>query len=157
MGSKRRISILVSVIVLTGLLTPGVALAAQPTIERIDVSETFADADLSADCGVPVTTTLDGHLIIRTFEDRTTGVTEVSTINFGFTATSEHGQFRFRDVGADVTRIQPDGTIVISIIGQVPFEFTGITREDGDGNVIFQSGGDRSDKQLAVACARLAL
>lgn len=156
MFSWRKVGLVTSVVVLTGLLTPGLALGAPPTIERVDVSETFPDDMLTEECGVAVTTTVEGHFIIRAFEDRTTGVTEVFTVNIGYTATSQYGEFRLRDVGADVTRRLPDGTLVVSVIGQVPFDFTGIVREDGQGNVIFESGGDRGAKQLAAACAALS-
>lgn len=156
MFSLRRLGIVVSIVVLTGLLTPGVAFGARPTIERVDVSETFEDEFLTQECGVPVTTTVEGHFIIRTFGDEATGVVEVFTVNLGFTATSEYGEFQFRDVGADVTRVQPDGTLVVSIIGQVPFEFTGIVKLDGDDNVILESAGNRGEKQLAAACAALS-
>lgn len=152
----RKLGTVASMVVLAGLLTPGVALAAKPTIERVEVSDTFEDEFLTEECGVEVTTTVEGQFAVRTFEDRTSGVTEVFTINVGLTATSEYGEFRFRDVGADVTRVLPDGTLVVSISGQVPFEFAGIEREDGDGNVIFESGGDRGTKQLAAACAALS-
>jgi hypothetical protein len=155
MFSWRRLSLVTSIVVLTGLLTPGLALAAKPTIERLEVSDTFEDEFLTEQCGVAVTTTFEGKLAARSFENRTKGVTEVFTINIGFTATSDHGEFRFRDVGADVTRVLPDGTLVVSISGQIPFTFTGIEREDGEGNVIFESGGDRGTKQLAAACAAL--
>ena len=37
---------------------------------------------------------------------------------------------RFRDVGADVVRIEPDGTATLMIIGQVPFDFTGVLKID---------------------------
>jgi hypothetical protein len=155
MLSGRRVVIVVSFVMLTGLLTPGPALGAAPTIERIEISETFPDELLTEECGVAVTTTVEGRIIVRTFEDRTTGVPQLLTINLGYTAASAFGAYQFRDVGADLVRVRPDGTVVVSIIGQVPFEFTGIVKEDGDGNVIFESGGDRGAKQLAAACAAL--
>ena len=155
MLSGRRFVIVVSFAMLTGLLTPGPALGAAPTIERIEISETFPDDFLTEECGVAVTTTVEGEIIVRTFETRTTGATQLLTINVAYTATSAFGTYRFRDVGADLVRVGSDGTVVVSIIGQVPFEFTGIVKEDGDGNVIFESGGDRGTKQLAAACAAL--
>ena len=156
MFSWGKLGIGTSMGVLAGLLTPSVALAAKPTIERVEVSDTFEDEFLTEECGVAVTTTVEGHFTARVFDDRTSGVTDVFTVNLGFTATSESGEFRFRDVGADVTRILPDGTVVVSIVGQVPFAFAGIEREDSEGDIIFESGGDRGTKQLAAACAALA-
>jgi hypothetical protein len=83
-----------------------------------------------AECGVPVTTRAQGHIIVRTFPGEGTGVAEVRTINVSLTATAGGRVFRFRDVGADVTRIEPDGTAVLSITGQVPFAFAGVLKID---------------------------
>ena len=33
-----------------------------------------------------------------------------------------------RDVGIDQVRVQPDGTVILSIVGQVPVEFTGVLK-----------------------------
>ena len=63
-------------------------------------------------------------------EEGGTGVVEVRTINVGLTATADGRVFRFRDVGADVTRIEPDGTAVLLISGQVPFDFAGVLKID---------------------------
>ena len=93
-----------SVLVLVGVFSPGVAEGAPPTFERIDVDKTFADDFLTEVCGVEVTTTARGHVTVRTFEDGT-GPTTVTTINVGLTATAGDRTFRFRDVGADIERI----------------------------------------------------
>ncbi len=129
MTRRCRTAWLASVLAL-GVLVPGVASGARPTIERIPVDDTFADALLSAECGVDVTVRAQGHIIVRTFAGDRTGVAEVRTINVGLTATTEDGVFRFRDVGADVTRIEPDGTAVLLISGQVPFDFAGVLKID---------------------------
>lgn len=151
-----KFGIIVTVAALLALLVPGVALGAQPTSEREEFTETFDDEFLTDVCGVPVTTTVNGTIISRAFEDATTGLTEWTTLNVGFTATSDFGTFRFRDVGADVTIVQPDGTTVLSIIGQLPFDFTGIIKVDlEEDELILQSGGDRGAKQLDKACAAL--
>lgn len=144
-----------SVVFLVGAVIPGVAAGAPPTIERIPVDETFADDFLTEECGVPVTSRLRGHITVRTFSGEGTGVTEVRTINVGVTATADGRVFRFRDVGADVTRIEPDGTAVLSISGQVPFFFAGVLKIDLEtGEAIFEPR-DRSAEQLARACAVL--
>jgi hypothetical protein len=140
---------------LVGVLSPGVASGVPPTIERIPVDDTFVDADLSEACGVEVTVRAQGHIIVRTFVEDGTGVVEVRTINVGVTATADGRVFRFRDVGADVVRIEPDGTAVLSITGQVPFAFAGVLKIDLEtGEAIFEPR-DRSEEQLARACAAL--
>jgi hypothetical protein len=144
-----------SVLVLVGVFSPGVAAGAPPTFETIVVDETFVDPDLTAACGVTVTVHLQGEILVRTFEDEGTGVTEVSTLNLGATATADDRIFRFRDVGADVTRIEPDGTAVLSIIGQVPFAFAGVVKIDLETGEAILEPRDRSEEQIARACAAL--
>jgi hypothetical protein len=154
--TRRRITgCVASVLVLVGALIPGVASGAPPTIERIAVDETFVDEFLSAECGVAVTTSARGHIIVRTFEEDGTGVVEVTTINVALTATADGRVFRFRDVGAAVTRIEPDGTAVLSIIGQVPFDFAGVLKIDLETGEAILEPRDRSEEQLARACAVL--
>lgn len=121
---------LVGVLVVLGLALPAAGLGAPPVIERIAVNETFEDEFLSEACGVPVTTSARGHITLRTFSSDRTGPVEVRTINVALTATSGDRTIRFRDVGADVTRIEPDGTMVLLISGQVPFGFVGALRID---------------------------
>jgi hypothetical protein len=43
-------------------------------------------------------------------------------------ATAGDNQVRFRDVGIDLVRVEPDGTVILSIVGQVPFGFTGVLK-----------------------------
>ena len=40
-------------------------------------------------------------------------------LNFSV-ATAGDNQARFRDVGIDQVRVQPDGTVILSIVGQCP-------------------------------------
>ena len=142
-------------LLLAGLAGPAAGLGAAPVIERIPVNETFPDEELSDVCGVPVTTTARGHIITRTFPGGGTGVAEVRTINVGFSATAAGRTFRFRDVGADVTRIEPDGTAVLLISGQVPFEFAGVLKIDLETGEAILEPKDRSAAQIARACAVL--
>jgi hypothetical protein len=146
---------LVSVIALVGLVWAGVAAGAAPTIERITVNESSEDVFLTEECGVPVTTTAQGHVIVRTFSGEGTGVAQVNTISIGLTATAGDRTFRFRDVGADVVQIKPDGSLVLLITGQVPFAFAGVLKIDPDTEEVILEPRDRSEQQLAKACTAL--
>ena len=147
---------MISVLALLGVLSPGVAAGAAPTIERIPIDDAFVDPDLSDACGVEVMIRALGHITVRTFPGDTTGAGEVRTINVGLTATTEDGSvFRFRDVGADVTRIEPGGTAVLLISGQVPFAFAGALKIDLETGEAILEPRDRSEQQLAMACAVL--
>jgi hypothetical protein len=138
-----------------GLSAPTVVGAAGPTTERILIDEEFEDLFLSDVCGVPVTTRIEGFVIERTFDGEGTGPVQLNTINLGFTATSGDRTFRFRDVGADLTRIEPDGTAVLLIIGQVPAGFAGILKIDLETGEAILEPKDRSEWQLEKACEAL--
>ena len=145
----------VTVIALVGLVWAGVAAGAAPTIERINIDETFTDDFLTDACGVDVTTTVHGFVIERIFSGEETGVAQVNTISIGITATAGDRTFRFRDVGADVVQIKPDGTLVLLITGQVPFEFAGVLKIDPETEEVILEPRDRSEEQLAKACKAL--
>jgi hypothetical protein len=106
------------------------ASAGGPTFERFDVAETFYDEFLSAECGVDVWTTATGHVTRRTFDDRATGAQSVNSLNIELVARAGDNTFNFRDVGADVVQAGPDGSLTLLIIGQVPFEFSGVLKID---------------------------
>jgi hypothetical protein len=139
-----------------GVVGAGGTVAAGPTFERVTVDETFPDEFLTEECGVPVTTTVRGHVTLRTFADDGTGPLSVNTLNLGFTATAGDRVFRLRDVGADLTRVEPDGTAVLYIIGQVPIDFAGVLKIDLETGEAILEPRDRSEQQLARACRALA-
>ena len=153
MIGRRSSGWLVSVLVLAGLVWAGVAAGAPPTIERIDVDESFPDEFLTEECGVPVTVTALGHVILRTFSGG--GTPQVNTISIGLTATAGDRTFRFRDVGADVVQVERDGTLVLLITGQVPFAFAGVLKIDPETEEVILEPRDRSEEQLARACEAL--
>jgi hypothetical protein len=155
MIGRRSTGWVMGVLVLAGLVWAGLAAGAPPTTERIDVDETFVDEELSEACGVTVTVTLLGHVTIRTFSGEGTGVAQVNNISIGATATAGDNTFRFRDVGADVVQIKPDGTLVLLITGQVPFAFAGVLKIDPETEEVILEPRDRSEQQLAKACTAL--
>ena len=140
-------------LLVVGAVSVPAALAGQPTMERFDVDETFADVGLTAECGVPVTTHIRGHIILRTFADG--GNLELNTLNFALTAMADGNTYRFRDVGADHVQVMPDGTEILSIIGQIPFDFIGVLKINlTTGEVIHEPGHDISGR-VEEACAAL--
>jgi hypothetical protein len=153
MTRRCRIGWLASTVVLAGLLSPGVGLAAAPTFDRIVVDETFVDEELAEACGVvEVTVHLEGEIIRRTFSGEETGPAVVSTLNLAVTATADGNTFRLRDVGADVVRTEPDGTQVLLTTGQVPFAFAGALIVDLETGDVILEPQDRSEEQIARAC-----
>jgi hypothetical protein len=133
---------------------PGSAAGAPPTIVREDIDETFVDEALSEACGVEATVHLTGHAITRTREGR--GVLEVVTVNLTGIITSEFGSFRVKDVGSDQTRVTPDGQVIVSITGQVPFFFKGVLKFDGDTEELLNEPNFAAgERQIERACAQL--
>jgi hypothetical protein len=131
------------------------ALAAPPTFERIPINDVFADEFLTEECGVAVTTTAVGHITIRTFDRAGTGPVELATINITLTSRAGDNSYRVKNVGADLLRREPDGTLVLSIVGQVPFGFTGVLKLDPDTGEVIQQPQHSTAGDLAKACAAL--
>ena len=101
-----------------------------PERETITFSDTFEDEFLSEECGVDVTTSIDGWVTILTFPDQPVGPQELSSVHFDLVASAGDNRVRFKDVGIDLVSVMPDGTAVLMVVGQVPFEFTGVLMID---------------------------
>ena len=131
------------------------ASAAKPTIERIDVEFTAPDIFLSEECGVDVTTHVEGHVIVRTFPDRDKGTVELTTLNLVLTATAGENSYRFRDVGADHVQVKRDGSAIVLIVGQVPFGFTGVLKIDAATGEVIHEPSHSLEGRLEDACEAL--
>jgi hypothetical protein len=154
MSTRRFIGWLAATTAVAAVLAAGAA-AAPPTIERIEVDESFPDDFLTEACGVPVTTTATGHVIMRTFSGEGTGAVELNTLNISLTAAAGDNVYRFRDVGADLVRVEPDGTAILMIVGQVPFGFTGVLKIDlATGETILEPQHSLEGR-VEEACAKL--
>jgi hypothetical protein len=138
---RRRISGLLAILgaLLTVALGATAAAAQAPVKETMRFSDTFEDEYLTDACGVEVTTTATGRITFLDFPDRPVGPQDLTTVNVAFVATAGDNQVRFRDVGIDLVRVQPDGTVILSVVGQVPFDFTGVLKTNLDtGEVILE-------------------
>jgi hypothetical protein len=114
-------------VVVAGALAPS-ASATPPTFERINVNETFFDQDLSDECGFDVTVHEQGHVTIREFSGKRAEDVLV-TLNIAVTVTGRTGNsVTVRNVGKDLTKVQPDGTVVLKASGQSPFAFKGVLK-----------------------------
>jgi hypothetical protein len=135
-------------------LIPASAAGAPPTIVRETIDETFVDETLSEACGVEATVHLTGHSISRIRDGG--GVLQVFTINLTGIVTSEFGSFRVKDVGSDSTRITPDGQVIVSLRGQLPFFIKGVLKFDGTtGEWLNEPNLAAGERQVERACAAL--
>jgi hypothetical protein len=143
-----------------GVLVVG-ASAAKPTIVRIQVDEGGPDAEITAACGFPVNFAAIGHVTVRTWEGKVKGLTDLTTLNVRVTFTGNGNTVGIHDVGADKVRIAPDGTVILSIIGQIPFEtdftdtgFHGVLKVNLDtGEVLHEPR--HTTGSIAALCAAL--
>jgi hypothetical protein len=102
----------------------------RPITETITFSETFEDAELTDACGVEVTTTVDGRITFFTFPDQPVGPQGLTSVHVNFVARAGNHAARFHDVGIDIVQVMPDGTAILMIVGQIPFDFTGVLMID---------------------------
>jgi hypothetical protein len=118
----------------------GATAAAAQAPEKVTIQvdgEPFVDEGLSEACGVEVTVTETGFITFLTFPDRPVGPLELTSYHLDLLLTAGDQQARFRDVGIDLIRIGPDGTAILSIVGQsVPNMFTGVLKLNLDTGVV---------------------
>ena len=131
MRTRRRLGSVLGAATALVLMLGGTASAiGPPERETITFSDTFEDEFLTEECGVDVTTSISGWVTILTFPDQPVGPQELSSVHFDLVATAGDNTARFKDVGIDLVSVMPDGTMVLMVVGQVPFEFTGVLMID---------------------------
>lgn len=151
----KRLILWLGLVAVVGALIGPSALAAKPTLERVEVNDLgVVDPFLSSACGVPVTIDIVGHVIIRTF-DGSGGPERLQTLNLVITAHAGDNVYRVRDVGADLTRVAPDGTVILMIIGQVPFGFTGVLKLNAETGEAILEPQHSLEERVEDACAAL--
>jgi len=147
-------TVALSLVTLVGLacLAP-TASGGAPTRERIEVDESFVDTEV---CEFPVMVHSVGHVIIREY-DRAKGVVSLQTLNIRSVATANGKSAKVHDVGSDQIRVAPDGTLILSIRGQVPFDpgFNGVLKINLETGEVLHEPTALKDRAAAL-CAALA-
>jgi hypothetical protein len=138
---------------LTVVLGATGAAAQAPEKEVIQVDDEFVDEGLSEECGVEVTVTETGRVTLFTFPDGSVVLQNLNTINLEVVFTAGDNQIRTRDVGIDQVRVQRDGTLILSIVGQVPVGFTGVLKLNPETEEVLQEPHHVVD--IEEFCARL--
>ena len=124
----RTASLVIGLALLSVTLGTAAAWAVPPERETITFSDTFDDEFLTDACGVDVTTTLNGRITFLVFPDRPVGVQDITSVHVDALASAGDNRVRFKDVGVDLVRVTPDGTVILMIVGQLPFDFTGVLK-----------------------------
>jgi hypothetical protein len=145
---------LCSALLVGGAVMP--ASAAPPTFERFTIDEHFYDDWVSGQCGFDVWAGLTGFATLRTFERQGTGPEYVWTINLTLTLSSGDATYTLKDVGADIARVQPDGTGLLTIVGQVPFAFKGALKINPTTGEVVHEPRRQTGDEVARVCAALA-
>lgn len=125
MSGRRLLAAVTVAFAAAAALASGAMSAGQPTVERVDVDRVRPDPGLTAACGIEVTARVQGHIVIRTFPGTGTGPVELVSLNITVTAMAGSNSYAFRVVGANLVRVDPDGTVTLTATGQQPFEWTG--------------------------------
>lgn len=112
------------------------AAGAQPEITREVVDETFSDPFLAEVCGFPVTVSLSGHTIVRTWLDAGDNpVRDVFTIRVHGSFSAGGQTLRFTDAGMDTATYLDNGGVQIALHGNL-----GLTTAKGQGPILGQTG-----------------
>jgi hypothetical protein len=106
----------------------GATAASPPEMETITFSDTFEDEFLTESCGVDVTTSVNGRITFMSFPDRPVGPQDLTSVHVDVVSSAGDNHVRIKDVGVDLVRVGPDGTVTLMVVGQVPFEFTGVLK-----------------------------
>lgn len=107
--------------------------------ETITISDTFPSSILTPACGVEVTITVSGSLRVLTFPDRPVAAPDLTIANLDWVATAGTNKVRFRNVSVEQVRVEPDGTVIVSVAGHRPVEFTGVMKINLDtGEVVHE-------------------
>lgn len=152
MRSRALVALLLALVALA-VLAP-TAPAAKPEVEVIHVDDSGPDEDLTEACGVPVTFHAVGRVTLRAFAGNG-GLLQLNTLNIAITVTSGDNSYRFRDVGADHLQQKPDGSLVLSIVGQVPFGFTGVLKINPETEEVILQPHHSIEDRVDDACAAL--
>ena len=99
-----------------------------------------------------MTVTQTGQVTIITFPDGKV-LQSVSPLNLAVVFSAGDNQIRVRDVGVDQVRVQRDGTLILSIVGQVPVGFTGVLKINPETEEVLQEPHHVVD--IEEFCARL--
>jgi hypothetical protein len=130
--SSRSFALVLLASLALGVLVPTASGARPETVVTI-VDETGTDDVFSEECGVPVTFHATGRVTTKEFSGNgASGPVVVRTLNVSVTLSAGDNTYQFRDVGTDHLQTMSDGTLVLMIVGQVPFAFTGVLKVNPD-------------------------
>jgi len=93
--------------------------------EKIPISDTFRSEILSIRCKVEVTFTITGTITVLSAPQKPVGPQDIRVANIAGFFKAGSNQVRFQTAATEITRVEPDGTVLTSIAGR-SVEFTGL-------------------------------
>lgn len=116
----RRVRVMV-LIVLASLLATSPAAAAKPVMEHLRIRDIgFHDEFLSEACGFDIWVDAIGVITFRVWLDTDENpIREVNNFGLRIRYFSESGSIRTQDVGADRVTYHADGSVTLTVIGNV--------------------------------------
>jgi hypothetical protein len=146
---RRRIAFFLASALLLVSVSP-VAAVGKPTVDRVNINDVGVYDDfLSGECGFDVWSDTGGHITFRLFNDAAGNPRrEVNNYAVRVHYYSENGDVYTRDVGPDRARYLDDGSILLTITGNVqPVTAPGQGRVNADSGqttvlITFDENGD---------------
>jgi hypothetical protein len=93
--------------------------------ERIPISDSFRSKILSDRCGGQVEFTISGTITVLTAPQKPVGPQDLQVANIAGFFSKGTKQVPFQTASIEITRVEPDGTVLTSIAGR-SVEFTGL-------------------------------
>jgi hypothetical protein len=143
----------------TGMPAAAAAGGEPPVVQHVAIDSAGVDEFLTENCGFTVLYSVTGLVTLRLFgfgSEVEQGPQLIQTLNLTTTVTANGNTFTFRRAGVEAFQVTPDGAVVFSISGNVPFMFTGSLRIDLDAGVALVVPRHDTRDDLVAACAALA-
>ena len=143
----------------TGMPAAAAAGGESPVVQHVAIDSAGVDEFLTENCGFTVLYSVKGRVTLRLFgfgSEVEQGPQLIQSLNLTTTVTANGNTFTFRRAGVEAFQVTPDGAVVFSISGNVPFMFTGSLRIDLDAGVALVVPRHDTRDDFLGACAALA-
>jgi hypothetical protein len=165
MRMRMKLLVLLSAVIVAaacgGMGVPAAATAGgePPVVQHVTIDSAGVDEFLTENCGFTVLYSVTGRVTLLLFgfgSEVEQGPQLIQAVSLTTTVIANGNTFTFRRAGVDAFHVTPDGAVVYSISGNVPFRFTGSLRIDIDAGVGLVVPRHDTSGDVVAACAALA-